>query len=415
MKTSRKNYLNTSVSGRSMVEMLGVLAIIGVLSIGALNGFRYAMDKAKANTILYDVSMAFADLQMREEVYVEENINLGFTPESQLTMYGYVTLDDYDYVVVEAVPEGVCEKLLSSKNTGNIGAVYKADLSTELTECDGDTTMAFKRSAGSGAVVNGQERECSPACSACESCVKGVCEDNCPTGQKCTNGTCQCETGTYNETAGMCCDEVTAGVCQTVTEATSGVCPSVTTAQDGTECTTTNNEAGTCLSGVCQVDYEGKDCTSNDHCGGNGNGTYFCAFDNPTDCGDDDKGAGKCALVSRYTYDETTDKNWRLSTSSNDMNWWNAQNWCYAQSGFRPATLADVECSIDTWDCSDSTIVYNEGSVFAQNGGSFTSTYAWLDDYGDSCYAYTVYLTSGYVYNLYHRSYNSGYALCVRR
>ena len=30
--------------GRSMVEMLGVLAIIGVLSVGAVSGFRYAMD-----------------------------------------------------------------------------------------------------------------------------------------------------------------------------------------------------------------------------------------------------------------------------------------------------------------------------------------------------------------------------------
>lgn len=29
--------------GRSMVEMLGVLAIIGVLSIGGVTGYRYAM------------------------------------------------------------------------------------------------------------------------------------------------------------------------------------------------------------------------------------------------------------------------------------------------------------------------------------------------------------------------------------
>lgn len=36
-------------SGRSMVEMLGVLAIIGVLSIGGIAGYTLAMDKYRAN------------------------------------------------------------------------------------------------------------------------------------------------------------------------------------------------------------------------------------------------------------------------------------------------------------------------------------------------------------------------------
>ena len=36
-------------SGRSMVEMLGVLAIIGVLSVTAIAGYRYAMNRHAAN------------------------------------------------------------------------------------------------------------------------------------------------------------------------------------------------------------------------------------------------------------------------------------------------------------------------------------------------------------------------------
>ena len=38
--------------GRSMVEMLGVLAIIGVLSIGGIAGYTMAMNRYKANQIL---------------------------------------------------------------------------------------------------------------------------------------------------------------------------------------------------------------------------------------------------------------------------------------------------------------------------------------------------------------------------
>ena len=52
-------------SGRSMVEMLGVLAIIGVLSIGGIAGYTLSMNRYRANAIA-DVanklaSMAYAD------------------------------------------------------------------------------------------------------------------------------------------------------------------------------------------------------------------------------------------------------------------------------------------------------------------------------------------------------------------
>ena len=43
-------------SGRSMIEMLGVLAIIGVLSIGGLAAYSAAMDRHQANELLNDAS-----------------------------------------------------------------------------------------------------------------------------------------------------------------------------------------------------------------------------------------------------------------------------------------------------------------------------------------------------------------------
>ena len=45
-------------SGRSMVEMLGVLAIIGVLSIGGIAGYTMAMNRFRANEILNYASQA---------------------------------------------------------------------------------------------------------------------------------------------------------------------------------------------------------------------------------------------------------------------------------------------------------------------------------------------------------------------
>ncbi len=48
-------------SGRSMIEMLGVLAIIGVLSIGGLAGYTMAMKRNKVNGIIdYAANCAIA-------------------------------------------------------------------------------------------------------------------------------------------------------------------------------------------------------------------------------------------------------------------------------------------------------------------------------------------------------------------
>ena len=50
-------------SGRSMVEMLGVLAIVGVLSIGGIAGYSKAMAKYKINKTLDQVSMIITNVR----------------------------------------------------------------------------------------------------------------------------------------------------------------------------------------------------------------------------------------------------------------------------------------------------------------------------------------------------------------
>ncbi len=54
---------NNEESGRSMVEMLGVLAIVGVLSIGGIAGYSKAMAKYKLNKTLDQVSMIITNVR----------------------------------------------------------------------------------------------------------------------------------------------------------------------------------------------------------------------------------------------------------------------------------------------------------------------------------------------------------------
>jgi len=49
--------MKTNENGRSMIEMLGVLAIIGVLSVGGIYGYTIAMRKYRANEIVQTASM----------------------------------------------------------------------------------------------------------------------------------------------------------------------------------------------------------------------------------------------------------------------------------------------------------------------------------------------------------------------
>ena len=50
-------------NGRSMVEMLGVLAIIGVLSVGAIAGYSKAMFKYKMNKTVDEISNIVANIR----------------------------------------------------------------------------------------------------------------------------------------------------------------------------------------------------------------------------------------------------------------------------------------------------------------------------------------------------------------
>jgi Tfp pilus assembly protein PilE len=43
-------------NGRSMIEMLGVLAIVGVLSVGGIAGYSKAMDKYKTNQLIAQIT-----------------------------------------------------------------------------------------------------------------------------------------------------------------------------------------------------------------------------------------------------------------------------------------------------------------------------------------------------------------------
>ena len=68
----RVKFENDSVcTGRSMVEMLGVLAIIGVLSVGAIAGYSKAMMKYKLNKMVDQYNQLFGTIAIHREEFIK--------------------------------------------------------------------------------------------------------------------------------------------------------------------------------------------------------------------------------------------------------------------------------------------------------------------------------------------------------
>ena len=124
----RQNEMKKINSGRSMIEMIGVLAIIGMLSIGGLAGYTIAMNYHKANETIYDVMLRATNVPMKYENYLERyDEEYSFPELKKINSMGYgvevwagpeSAMDKYAYRVdVANVPKGVCSRIINMNPT----------------------------------------------------------------------------------------------------------------------------------------------------------------------------------------------------------------------------------------------------------------------------------------------------------
>ncbi len=116
--TPIKSECDSLCAGRSMVEMLGVLAIIGVLSVGAIAGYSKAMMKYKLNKHAEGFNMLLNDI-LRYSSELKQN--------EDWTYYG-----DF-FNKLGLIPDGFHyrDNLTISDNFKNIFRIYAAPLTNE--------------------------------------------------------------------------------------------------------------------------------------------------------------------------------------------------------------------------------------------------------------------------------------------
>ena len=102
-----------SESGRSMVEMLGTLAIIGLLSVMGIAAFRSAMSSHEANTIVQAVNRRATTLAANKTFGMGFFLDSSFNNDIDYTITCIPSEGDFFTCSVADIPQVVCEKILN--------------------------------------------------------------------------------------------------------------------------------------------------------------------------------------------------------------------------------------------------------------------------------------------------------------
>ena len=205
-------------SGRSLIEMLGVLAVMGVLTIGAMAGFNYAMNKQRANaTVNYVNQLAIEG--SRQMLAGSNHLSLLDYPDKTPSGYGVELglLSDtnaYFEVYVKDVPEAVCSQIQTmAEGWRGLDTLW---INEDGKDCNKETnTISFIFTDSLSRGTSGTRCSSDEGCTGCQTCQRGFCTDTdsaCPGDTpNCVSGQCQkCKAGEYDDPLWSCstCERV---------------------------------------------------------------------------------------------------------------------------------------------------------------------------------------------------------------
>ena len=235
-------------SGRSMVEMLGTLAIMGVLSITSGMGIKYLLDKNMANRIMKDAHLGYVSTPVGS--CVNEFISVDFDPSSGKQTDFYCDPKNEKYIRVSGISDAVCDHLLKMEQDNEV-ELYAYDEYTRPLCDKGDNALIFAfADTGFPAIACESVADCPPD-------FYGICHETDKLCLKCSD--MQMPNATQTQCVDLQCDEATETLC--ATQKAKWCCPNTEL------CGTT---AGVCIKsdGMCSAIFTEPTVTK----------TYDCAY-----------------------------------------------------------------------------------------------------------------------------------------
>ena len=394
-------------NGRSMVEMLGVLAVVGVLSIGGVAGYRYAVDKMNANEIINELKKrAITASQQR---VLSQDINLAeygaiLGKYEVAPANGYPEDPAFFGLEIAGVPERVCNMILESDWALPSEILIAGEIAEKGDPCDagGNTlTFAFSNTLGSGEI--GNEGNNDPTDTPTQQCGENeylLADGTCKEDTKCTDPNQFWNTYTYPPKCTACPTEG-----NSVKNSTSDFedsCTKCTNAQHGnigtqSYCVYCPSNRTVCGDQCCgegqQCNYNGYqyECVSS-------LGAGECLTNEDCEIGEYCKNEiacsqilGTCQPATLYNNGVNINVNGiAVYRSQNEMGWYAAKNFCMSHG----MTLLDPRdhCSSDEWmDIQDNHSGYCQ-ALRVSNASGWSG---WTASGFGSCYVFSMHLTYG--------------------
>ena len=328
---SQPGATNPQEHGRSMTEMLGVLAVLGVLSIGGVQGYRYAMNKYHSNEVVNELNLLNAQLAV--------------------FMSG---IHDDEAVMSLGEPYDNAEKI----NAGGYAFAYGCGQDPDsMTPCDLDETGYYM-------TLNGVPKDVCKSASQMTANMMNLVEQR-------VNG--------HTDNQGILCQEENNqltflfdandgqgfenGEGENGEDDENGNHPDVTLPkedeEEGIATTTTTYETTTTITDTYTDTYTetatytvGGECSSNSDCD---MGEYCDITGYSSSCSTviPSEAIGECRKASSDLQSKSSVAPFWVSNRG--MTWWSAKNFCQAL-GMNMVSLDDYNCS-GTYSCSSSEIL----------------------------------------------------------
>lgn len=179
--------MRNNESGRSMVEMLGVLAIMGILSIGGITGYTYAMNRLKANDIIDGVNkraVALSTYTLLGTGVSATTLDAEFANKIGDFPVALAAADPGFTLTVSEITRPVCHHVLNNgvqmARTITLGTtkVWDNGVKADYTCAEDGNTIVFTFAPAAGESGN------TPTCGYCQHVENGTCVAN----ETCDNG-----------------------------------------------------------------------------------------------------------------------------------------------------------------------------------------------------------------------------------
>lgn len=190
--------------GRTILEMISVLCIIGVLSIGAISSYRISIDKHQANIIFNDlktiiVSVFLPNFELINDFdEFEEQLDI----ETEYKAHYSIFKEDENTYIISLTPvsKGVCN-LLIKESPEYLEAIIPNKLTSGV--CENMNELDFYILAEFTSGDDDRQLDICDKdnpCSGCSVCIMNRCIDKdqkCSNGKECYKSACICPEGKF--------------------------------------------------------------------------------------------------------------------------------------------------------------------------------------------------------------------------